>query len=122
MNRRSFLTRSAAAFVGAAALVHAPASLIARNDALASFVRDGIRERMRREYAAFCEKYPGRRPTRMALGGDAFRAYEGELMANERFVFVAAGSAPSEPELMFKGARVRRISDRGWQIGVMESA
>lgn len=115
MNRRAFITRLASATVGVAAALHIPASVITPTPAAARFVRDGAIERLRAAYYAYHKKH-GVGPDMIVVGREFYEAYEGELVACERFMSTQFGYR----SLMFKGAAVIE-GGRGWAIESMSS-
>ncbi len=117
MTRRAFVQRFTVGVVGALALAHVPAAVV-KAVGLAEPVRRYACEYLRKVYYDALRGKPiSQCPRIMEAGRELFEAYEGELIACERFVI---GSAPhSGPsELLFKGARVQCIG-RGWTARVV---
>ena len=104
MNRRGFLQRFGIGLAGALALAQLPASAV---EALTQ--PDAARllacEYLRKRYNEFAR---GRsvwdQPERIEVSRGLFEAFEGELVATQRFVYNYA--PPSERNLCFKAARV----------------
>lgn len=115
MNRRAFITRLASATVGVAAVLHVPASVLAPTPAAARFIRDGAIERLRAAYLAYQRKH-GDWPDVIVVGRELYEAYEGELVACQRFMSTQFGHR----SLMFKGAAVLE-GGAGWAIESMSS-
>jgi hypothetical protein len=115
MNRRDFLKRFGVGVAAAAALAQVPVAVVQALDTAEAGKRLAC-EYMRRVYNEFSR---GRGlaglPRRMFVSPGLFEAYEGELMANERFVVVGFDDPGSPRVLCFKGARVSADpSMRGW--------
>jgi hypothetical protein len=118
LNRRAFLKRFGIGVAAACALASLPVSAV---EAL-TLPEAGKRiacEYLRKIYNDWCQAHPGQRPTRMEAGQELFEAFEGELIAHERFLCVAdAERGPRN--LMFKAARLDCVG-RGWQVRVIEA-
>ncbi len=116
MNRRSFLSRLGTGAVAALALAHVPAAVI---DAIGlhQLSADRIREQMRRIYNEHARGGIRNHPREIQMGREAFDTFEGQLLANERFIKYE--QEPSgERTLMFKAATVRPVG-AGWGMRIV---
>jgi hypothetical protein len=84
MDRRAFLKRFGIGVSAALALASLPVSAI-EGLSVADAAKRCACEYMRKVYNDWCRTNPGRIPTRLEAGVELFEAYEGELVACERF-------------------------------------
>lgn len=112
-SRRGFLRRLGIGTVGVLALASVPAALV-KTVGLGEHARLYACEHLRKVYNAYAKGRPAsQHPKAMVCGRELFEAYEGELLANQRFTPHHYG--PST--LMFKGAEMR-AAGRGWYAKV----
>ena len=117
VSRRAFIQRFTVGVVGALALAHVPAAVV-KAVGLTEPARRYACEYLRKVYYDAMRGNPASQcPRRMEAGRELFEAYEGELIACERFTSTA-DSYSGPPELLFKGARLQCVG-RGWTARVV---
>lgn len=112
INRRQFLARCSTGLVGAALLTRLPLKYLSTETK-----RIAATEYLSKHWHNYV-KGKGRGNFDMAAGGALFDAFEGELIANQRFVSHETGAAGHA--LMFKAHRLYRNHDRGWYVEFRE--
>ena len=113
MNRRGFLGALATGLVGACVATKIPTAILpapVRTRAACEFLR--------KAYNDYSGGQVGRHPREMFVGRELFEAFEGELIANERFVTFDTDAGYQDPALRFKGAKVRP-EGRGWTVRIV---
>ena len=116
MNRRAFLQRVGLGVAGALALAHVPAAIV-KTVVGEQTARRYASEYLRRVYNDHCKGRPiSEHPHRMEAGRELFEAFEGELIANERFTSAPEIGGPRN--LRFKGARLDCVG-AGWVARVV---
>jgi hypothetical protein len=115
MKRRRFLQLLAGGVVGTAAALHAPGWVLSST----APGRKLACEYLRTQYLAFVQLHH-KAPYRIVVGKDLYDAFEGELVANERFIEKLSTlreqyEALSPEHLLFKAARVQWLGP-GWDV------
>jgi hypothetical protein len=115
MNRRGFLGALATGLVGACVATKVPTGWLPE-----PVRRTAAREYMRKAYNEYARGVVMNHPRAMLVGRELYEAYEGELVAMERFVWVdREAESAGLPTLAFKGAHVLAhplTGLRGWEV------
>lgn len=114
MNRREFVKRFGIGLSAACALASIPVSAVEALTTVEGAKRIAC-EYLRKVYNEHSRGAPMNHPRRMEAGRELYEAFEGELVANERF---CSGDDPYLTGLMFKGARVECVG-AGWTARVV---
>lgn len=111
MNRRGFLSLLATGAVGACVAAKVPTGWLPE-----PVQRYAACEFLRKAYNDFSRGRFGQRPREMFAGRELYEAFEGEIIANQRYVLTPYKICKGE-SLMFKGLRLRP-EGRGWTVRI----